>query len=150
MGLFGKSKRELTNENYLLAQELNRLQSLMTPELQSLDNVNRELTRAQDNLMQLERKISTYKYEISQLEREISLRKSEIIELDEVISLQDFGLYSPIYKFANSEQYKDRLTTIRQQQKNMVRNKTATESPTNFTLDGSRSESTRSELQSQR
>ena len=65
MGLFGKSKRELTNENYLLAQELNRLQSLMTPELQSLDNVNRELTRAQDNLMQLERKISTYKYEIS-------------------------------------------------------------------------------------
>ena len=137
MGLFGKSKRELTNENYLLAQELNRLQSLMTPELQSLDNVNRELTKAQDNLMQLERKISTYKYEISQLEREISLRKSEIIELDEVISLQDFGLYSPIYKFAHSEQYKDRLTTIRQQQKNMVKNKTATESPTNFTLDGS-------------
>lgn len=137
MGLFGKSKRELTNENYLLAQELHRLQSLMTPELQSLDNVNRELTKAQDNLMELERKISTYKYDISQLEKEISKRKSEIIELDEVISLQDFGLYSPIYKFANSEQYKDRLTTIRQQQKNMVKNKTATESPTNFTLDGS-------------
>lgn len=137
MGIFGKSKRDLQSENDSLAQELDKLKSLMTPELQSLDNVNKELSRAKETLSSLEARISDYNNELSKLEEEISLRKSEIIELDDAISLQDFGIYSPIYNFASSEQYKDRLAVIRQEQKTMIKNKTAVIFPDNFTLNGS-------------
>lgn len=137
MGIFGKSKRDLQSENDSLAQELDKLKSLMTPELQSLDNVNKELSRAKETLSSLEARISDYDNELSKLEEEISLRKSEIIELDDAISLQDFGIYSPIYNFASSEQYKDRLAVIRQEQKTMIKNKTAVIFPDNFTLNGS-------------
>ena len=139
MGIFGKSKRDLKSENSSLVQELDRLKSLMTPELQSLDNVNKELFCAKEKLSNLEVKISNYNNELSKLEQEISLRKSEIIELDDEISLQEFGIYSPIYKFANSEQYKDRLAVVRQEQKTMVKNKTAVIFPDNFTFNGSAS-----------
>ncbi|MDD7511018.1 MAG: DUF4041 domain-containing protein [Peptostreptococcaceae bacterium] len=137
MGIFGKSKRDLKSENNSLTQELDRLKSLMTPELQSLDNVNKELFCAKEKLSNLEVKISNYNNELSKLQQEISLRKSEIIELDDEISLQEFGIYSPIYKFASSEQYKDRLTVVRQEQKTMVKNKTAVIFPDNFTFNGS-------------
>lgn len=139
MGIFGKSKRDLKSENSSLAQELDRLKSLMTPELQSLDNVNKELFCAKEKLSNLEVKISNYNNELTKLEQEISLRKSEIIELDDQISLQEFGIYSPIYKFASSEQYKDRLVVVRQEQKTMVKNKTAVIFPDNFTFNGSAS-----------
>ena len=46
-------------------------------------------------------------------------------------------MYSPIYDFANSEMYKDRLNAIRTEQKNMILYKTAATCSTNWTLNGS-------------
>lgn len=75
--------------------------------------------------------------EIDELSKEIQDKKGQIVELDETILLQEFGMYSPIYDFANSEMYKDRLDAIRTEQKNMVLNKRAATCSTNWTVNGS-------------
>lgn len=77
------------------------------------------------------------KSEIEKLSTEIQSKKGEIVELDETILLQEFGMYSPIYDFANSEIYKDRLDAVRTEQKNMILYKTAATCSTNWTLNGS-------------
>lgn len=46
-------------------------------------------------------------------------------------------MYSPIYDFANSEIYKDRLDVIRAEQKNMILCKTAATCSTNWSVNGS-------------
>lgn len=82
-------------------------------------------------------RIQILKTEIIDLEKEISERKSLIIELDEVILLQDFGMYSPIYEFANSELYKDNLKAVRDEQKQMILNRSAASCSTSWTVNGS-------------
>lgn len=81
--------------------------------------------------------INQLKSEIEKLSEEIQNKKGKIVELDETILLQEFGMYSPIYDFANSEMYKDRLDAIRTEQKNMILYKTAATCSTNWTLNGS-------------
>ncbi|MEG1402879.1 DUF4041 domain-containing protein [Bacteroides sp.] len=82
-------------------------------------------------------KIELLKSEIDILSKEICNKKSQVIELDEAILLQEFGFYKPMYDFANSEAYKDRLDAIRSEQKNMILNKTAAKCSTVWTIDGS-------------
>lgn len=81
--------------------------------------------------------ISSLEKEIKTLSDEIGEKKSQVVELDETILLQEFGLYSPIYDFANSEIYKERLNAIRSKQKDMVLNKTAATCSVTWTVDGS-------------
>ena len=67
-------------------------------------------------------KIESLKIESNSLTESIKEKRKEIVELNETILLQDFGMYSPIYDFATSEGYKDRLDAIRTEQKNMILN----------------------------
>lgn len=81
--------------------------------------------------------INSLEAQITSLSEEVKQKKSQIVELDETILLQEFGMYSPIYDFANSEMYKDRLDAIRTEQKNMILFKTAATCSTNWTVNGS-------------
>ncbi len=81
--------------------------------------------------------INQMKSEIKKLSEDIQNKKGEIVELDEIILLQEFGMYSPIYDFANSGMYKDRLDAVRTEQKNMILYKTAATCSTNWTINGS-------------
>lgn len=75
--------------------------------------------------------------EISTLDKEIQEKRAEIVELDDAILLQDYGLYSPVYDFANIDEYKERLDDIRNRQKEMVRNSTAAICTTTWTVNNS-------------
>lgn len=81
--------------------------------------------------------IAQLKSEIDKLSEEIQSKKGEIVELDETILLQEFGMYSPIYDFANSEMYKDRLDAVITEQKNMILYKTAATCSETWTVNGS-------------
>lgn len=81
--------------------------------------------------------INSLEAQITSLSEEVKQKKSQIVELDETILLQEFGMYSPIYDFANSEMYKDRLDAIRTEQKNMILFKTAATCSTSWTVNGS-------------
>lgn len=86
----------------------------------------------------------TREIEIEKLNNDIKLllsealeKKKEVIELDEKILLQEFGFYKPIFDFANSEQYKDRIDAIRTEQKNMILNKRAATCEVVWSVEGS-------------
>ena len=81
--------------------------------------------------------IENLKIESDGLTESIKEKRNQIVELDESILLQDFGMYSPIYDFATSDEYKDRLDAIRTEQKNMILNKTAVTCSRVWTVDGS-------------
>lgn len=86
------------------------------------------------------KEINILEDKIASLSKEIKYKESQIIELDETILLQDFGMYSPIYDFASSEIYKDRLDIIRTEQKKMILCKTAATCSINWTVNGSESQ----------
>lgn len=81
--------------------------------------------------------IENLKIESDGLTESIKEKRNQIVELDESILLQDFGMYSPIYDFTTSDEYKDRLDAIRTEQKNMILNKTAATCSRVWTVDGS-------------
>lgn len=63
--------------------------------------------------------------QIEYLEEYKNQLKQEVIELDDEKLFQSFGVYKPQYNFANLEEYKNKLSTIRKQQKDMIKCKTA-------------------------
>ena len=65
--------------------------------------------------------------------------EAQIIELNDKVLLQNFGLYEPIYNFASSEQYKERLALNREQQKKMIRTGAAASCTTIWTVNDNQS-----------
>lgn len=58
---------------------------------------------------------------------------------DEQLSFSELGVYEPHFEFNDSKQFKTNIRDVREQQKAMVSNKTATICPSEWTVDGSRS-----------
>lgn len=94
-------------------------------------------TRFEQEKLQNINEITILENKLNQLSLEIEQKQTEIIELDETILLQEFGLYTPIYDFANSELYKIQLDIIRSKQKEMILSATAAICSTNWTVNGS-------------
>lgn len=102
-----------------------------------LSRIRTEEEQAKKAIEKNQSEIALFKSELDKLYQEIQSKKEEIIELDERILLQEFGMYSPIYDFANSEMYKDRLDAVRTEQKNMILYKTAATCSQTWTINGS-------------
>ena len=62
---------------------------------------------------------------------------------DEAFDAASFGLYNPTYSFSTVDGFKDKLSAIREKQKEMVRNKTACIFPKDFTMNGNLKEGAR-------
>lgn len=103
----------------------------------TLSFIQEQNTKFEQDKQQHINEIDSLESKITSLSEEVKQKESQIVELDETILLQEFGMYSPIYDFANSEMYKDRLDAIRTEQKNMILFKTAATCSTNWTVNGS-------------
>lgn len=77
---------------------------------------------------------------ISDLETQIRNKSSEIIVLDDEILFESFALYKPKFSFQTSEEYKDKLVTCREIQKELIKNGKAVEANENWTVNNSKSE----------
>ena len=75
---------------------------------------------------------------VKEIENKISSMKSEIVELDETLLLQDFGLYHPTYNFATSAEYKEKLDSNRNIQKQMIKDKKAAVCSTDWAVNNSK------------
>ncbi len=78
-----------------------------------------------------------YQDQIDTLNSQISFKKQQLITFDDDILVQEFGLYTPRYDFINSEEYKAKLTNIRNQQKECIKNDTALSGNPNWTVNKS-------------
>lgn len=102
-----------------------------------LSVIQAEKGKYEEEKSNIEKEICRLEEEVKQISNEVEEKKKNVVELDETILLQEFGMYSPIYDFANSEQYKDRLDAIRTEQKNMILYNTAATCTTVWTVNGS-------------
>lgn len=136
-------ERELNQKIEKLEKECATLSKFK--EIADLDSKKNEILleiksaqkKSKDEKEGCQSEIIRLKSEIVELSQEIQYKKGQIVELDETILLQEFGMYSPIYDFANSEIYKDRLDAIRTEQKNMILFKTAATCSQTWTVNGS-------------
>lgn len=124
-------------ENNKIVNELqNKIAELQTPEYQNLDFIRAQITQKEEQLATLDKTIAEQQEHIKNFEKEISEKKKEIVSLDETINIQSFGMYDVNYEFLSVEKYKLRLTSIREQQKAMIKADTAATGATTWTVDG--------------
>lgn len=123
-----------------LTLENSKLRSLVTNEHGKVFNAKIELLKmVRQQLLILLHKALLDK-EIEAEKQKYNLLHKDVVELEETKLLQDFGLYKPMYKFANLISYKDSLADIRKQQKDMIKSHTAAICSTNWTVNNSRQE----------
>lgn len=66
--------------------------------------------------------------------------KKEVATLEGDLDMMSFGVYKPHFNFETSEEYKEEIKKIRQQQKGLIKSKQAIKCYTDWTVDGSRVE----------
>lgn len=138
MGLFGKSKIEKELED-----KIAQLEAQLLPEHNDINQLRRSIYTLQEEYDSLNIAINQKTQQLYDLDAQIALKNSEIIQLDDEILYQSYSLYKPIYDFATSQEYKERLDDIRNQQKAMIKAKDAVSYFDNWTVDGSKSKGTK-------
>jgi len=141
MALFGLVSEKKLKE---AEQKIEELRKQVLPEYNTVEAINKQIEELQHQLHSLEiekRKkeldLDTLSLSFKDMEEKIQELKKDYIELDEEILYQSYSLFTPMYDFASSEEYKEKLEEIRSQQKEMVRDKTAATCSTKWTVDGS-------------
>ncbi len=138
LDLFKAAENEkLRSELLKTNTKLTELEQSLTPELMECLDYSKFIQRLKEEETFLKSEISNLEDKLKYLEYEIEDKKKEIVVLDEELLIQEFGLYEPVYDFASSEQYKDKLKVIRDTQKTMIKNKTAVSYFDGWTVNGS-------------
>lgn len=86
----------------------------------------------------IDRKISSREDKLRELDNEIKEKQGQILQLDDEILYQDFGIYEPKYDCMNSDEYKEKITQVRKEQKELVSSKKALDYYDGWVLDNSR------------
>lgn len=122
MSLFGRKEK----------QELEFLRSQMTPQQLEAADLAMKIKSAREELADITAKIAKESSALSKL-------KKQVIETDERVLLQSFGFYVPHYAYTTSDEYKEKLSSVRAQQKELVKSKCATTGRTDWEVNGSKS-----------
>ncbi len=126
------------NENKKLKEEVDRLNSLLTPELLEMNNALKELDKIRNEVSDAEQLRDSYLSDVQKINSEIKQKQSELIQLNGEVLVQSFGIYTPQYDFCNADEYKKRLDYIRQQQKELIKNDLAVTGATDWSVNGDR------------
>lgn len=143
----------------ILENEKAALESLLTPEMQDLESLKKQIAESQvefahQKVMQEQKLkeqydkymseitkqkslIVAYNDEINELNSNINGLKKSIITFSDEILVQDFGLYEPRYSFINADSYKAELTNIRNMQKSMIKDGSAVSGNADWQVNGS-------------
>ncbi|MCJ1988694.1 DUF4041 domain-containing protein [Lactococcus piscium] len=93
--------------------------------------------KSSQELQETVNRIKTIQVEKYKLEVQILSLEKQVVDLKDQIEMESFGFYKPKYDFASSLAYKAQLTSLINEQKNMVKNKTAVSYSDNWTVNGS-------------
>lgn len=126
----------LQTEVQQLQQENQKLISAMGASYNGLMSAENVLSQKKQEIQTTLTKLSEYEKELDKTILLVQEKKAEIIELDEVALLQSFGFYTPQYDFATSDKYKEKLESIRNKQKDMIKAGRAITGTANWTVDG--------------
>lgn len=95
------------------------------------------LTTEKDSIEDTIKKIQL---DLKGFEAEIEQKRNEIIVVDEELLLESFALYKPKFHFQTSAEYAERLETLRDRQKTLIKSDLAVNGSSNWTVNNSKSE----------
>ena len=131
----------IKKENVNLMVDLVRLRSLMKEiGADDVEKVKIKLEEYENKCRDAISKHQALEAKKSALEQLISERQSQLITLDDELLLESFALYKPKFSLTNSAVYKERLDSIRQDQKTLIKNGGAVTANENWTVNNSKSE----------
>lgn len=104
MSLFGRSEKK----------EIERLKAQMSPEVLKMADLSKEIEEATRQLEQLQDEIVEAYFKVNEA-------RKQLIETDEAALLQSFGIYTPHYMYTTSDEYKEELKRVRDQQKDLIK-----------------------------
>ena len=137
MGLFDAFKgNQYKQDLEVLQEKYNNLGKLLMPEMQDAVKLQEYIKELETQKSDYEAKVEELASKHQHLNAEIAEKQKLIITFDDAILVQELGLYTPRYDFANAEHYKDKLTQIRNQQKECIKNDAALSGNTNWTVSG--------------
>lgn len=123
-----------------VGKELDKIRASITPEMKDALELEQIIKSRKKEIAHLDDAVQKGKEEIRQRSADLASLNRQILVAEETVELESFSLYRPRYDFANSEQYKAKLDSIRDAQKQMLKNKSATTAPTNWVVNNSKTE----------
>jgi len=98
-----------------------------------------EDTRALGYALECAKAAGDINAQIVQKRRELDQLGKQVFSVEEVKELQEFGFYRRKYEFDSSERYKQQLDKVRDDLKQMIKDKVAATCDTEWTVEGSKS-----------
>lgn len=103
-------------------------------------DLEKMISEQKEELSKIEKTIQEKNQIIDQQNNKIEKLKKDYIETEDLVLMQDFGFFNPKYNLESSIAYKQRLDSMRERQKAMVRSKEAVYFSTNWTVNGSKAQ----------
>lgn len=121
-----------------IKKENEELKEMLTPEMNDAIDLQHKINDFNKQLSSLESEINKKKQEIEAKSKELDKISKDIITFSDEVLVQEYGLYQPRYNFMSSDVYKERLTTIRNQQKQMIKQDIAASGNTDWTVNNNK------------
>lgn len=139
-GKFGLTLKVNSNGVCKECELKEQLDELSTPEYKDLQFLRKQIVTQIQNLERLNSEVEAKKAFVKTLDNEISSKKDEIVFLNETAEMQSFGFYPPNFDLMKADEYKEKLTQLREKQKAMVKNRSAVTGFTDWTVNGNASQ----------
>lgn len=120
-----------------IKQENEDLKKMLTPEMKEAITIEQKIKELNQERDSLNQQILFREQEINRQNDKLDSLSKEIITFEDEILVQEYGLYQPRYSFLSSDEYKEKLTAIRKEQKQMVKDQVAAAGYTNWTVNNS-------------
>lgn len=102
-----------------------------------ITSIEDEVSTLQDTAAEIQKKIEETRSSYSEKHATLKKLEQQVAIYDEKLSFAELGVYEPHFEFTDADEFKKEIKRIRDLQKSMVSDKSATEHPDNITVDGS-------------
>lgn len=123
-----------------LSSKCAALQKRITPEFEEAERLPELVRERREALAMVEAREAEAKQRIGQLSQQIKELEKQLLVASDAVTMESFALYVPRYDFTRSDDYKARLDAIRNDQKQMIRDKSAVIYNENWVVNGSKAE----------
>lgn len=114
--------KECKLQNKELSKKISEYEDILSnADYHKIKDIKNYLIKLQNDKYNIDEVINSRQSDLKKLNQNIEELEMKVIELDDEILYQSFGLYIPMYDFANSEDYKDELIKIRDKQKEIIK-----------------------------
>lgn len=137
-----KEKRDELNNINVKLDELEKkkeqeIDNKLKNKHQELDNIDAKLDKMEKRKeKEIDDKLKGKENELDNINSQLAKRKKDLQVVDDELNIKESGLYKPKYDFLTSLEFKDKLDDVRKEQKQSIKDKTATKVFNNVTVDG--------------